>query len=153
MLSNIIISISIIYLIACISALIVNYRLKEDGFDGILWYECFLPTKHLSYILGFTISLIPWWIIDQYAIRFYHKKCGVCIKKKKCIQNGEQGCGCDPFSKACSPFESCHFGHYGPIIFNKAKAIAKLSKFKIEAENVKVELPQPGGTEAKVPCS
>jgi hypothetical protein len=151
MLSNIFVIIVSIYIIACMSSLIVNYKLKLDGFTGILWYQCFSPLKHFSFVLGYTISIIPWWIRDQYALRFYNKKCGICIKKKECIQNGVKGCGCDPFSKACSPFESCRFGHYGPIIFNKTKAIAKLSNFKIESENV--GLPQPQSTEIKVPRS
>lgn len=124
------------YLIASISALIVNYRLKKNNYKGIEWRECFFPIKHLSFIVGYIVSLIPWWIMDQYAMRFYNINCRKCIINKNCQFNGNNGCGCDPYKKACSPFETCSFKFYGPIIFNRKKAINHLSniKYKIEVK-------------------
>lgn len=122
------------YLIASITALIVNRNLKKNNYTGISWKECFSPKKHLSFAVGYIVSLIPWWIMDQYAMRFYDIQCGQCIKQKECMVNGVKGCGCDPYKKACSPFEKCNFDNYFPIIFNKQKAIIHLSKIKYKIE-------------------
>ena len=124
------------YLFACILAIDVNNNLKSKGYTGIPLKECFFPSKHFSFLVGYTVSLIPWWIMDQYAMRFYDPECRICILKKSCERDGVKGCGCDPRKKACSPFEKCSFDNYGPIIFNKQKAINHLSniKYKIEVK-------------------
>lgn len=118
------------YMIASFVALIVNYRLKKKGYSGIEWKECFFPIKHLSFTIGYIVSLIPWWIMDQYVMRFYDDQCRLCILQRECKVNGVKGCGCDPYKKACSPFEKCSFDNYGPIIFNKVKAINHLLNIK-----------------------
>lgn len=124
------------YLIASFTALIVNYRLKKKNYTGIEWKECFFPIKHFSFAIGYIVSLIPWWVMDQYAMRFYDPECRICILQRECRLNGVKGCGCDPYKKACSPFEKCSFNNYYPIIFNKTKAINHLSniKYKIEVK-------------------
>lgn len=124
------------YLLTSFIAMYVNYGLKKKNYTGIEWKECFFPTKHFSFVIGYIISLIPWWIMDQYAMRFYDPECSVCIKRRSCERNGIKGCGCDPYKKACSPFEKCSFDNYFPIIFNKQKAINHLSniKYKIEVK-------------------
>lgn len=111
------------YCIATISALVVNYRLKKDGFEGIKYSECFSPLKHFSFIVGFLISRIPMYVIDQYVLRIYDPVCKNCIRSGICTDGqGNKGCGCNPYAKACSPFETCSFYFWGPIIFNKKKA-------------------------------
>ncbi len=122
------------YLIACVVAIDVNNNLKRNGYTGIPLKECFFPSKHFSFAIGYIVSLIPWWVMDQYAMRFYDPQCRTCILQRECRVNGVKGCGCDPYKKACSPFEKCSFNNYGPIIFNKVKAIIHLSKIKYKIE-------------------
>lgn len=124
------------YLIATITALFYNRHLKSQKFDGISWIECFSPLKHLSFILGTIISWIPWWIREQYVLRFYHDECRICIQTRHCVDpSGRSHCGCDAFKKACSPLESCKRKKYGKIIFNKKKAIEFL-----ESTNYKIKV-------------
>ena len=124
------------YLIFSLSAVWYNRSLKKQGFTGLKYKECFDPRKHLSILLGFLFSvLIPKHVFDQYALRFYDDQCRKCIETGVCTLNGEKGCGCDPWKKALSPFETCSFHNYGPIIFNKKKAIdflLNVTKFEIK---------------------
>ena len=129
-----------LYAFACIVALRVNYKLKSNGFSGIRYKECFFPDKHFSFFIGYLISLIPLYIIDQYALRFYDPVCSNCIVSGTCVnEDGEKGCGCNPKAKACSPFETCSFFYWGPIIFNKNKAEEHLKNlnYKILVEYAK----------------
>ncbi|MFZ1704316.1 MAG: hypothetical protein WAT79_08210 [Saprospiraceae bacterium] len=116
-----------LYMIASIVAVIMNFNLKKNGFEGIKYSECFSPKKHFSFFVGYTISLIPMYIIDQYVLRFYDPVCEACIRTGECTDGeGNKGCGCDPKAKACSPFEKCSFNYWGPIEFNRKKAIELL---------------------------
>lgn len=111
------------YLVAVVSALYTNSKLKKKGYTGIPNKECWYPSKHFSYAVGFFISLIPHHVLIQYAIRFATEKCRDCQKKGFCLDfHGNKTCGCDPYKMACSPFEKCKNGNYLPIIWNKKKA-------------------------------
>lgn len=117
------------YFVACFVAIFLNYRLRKSGFEGIEYKECFYPYKHFSFFIGYLISLIPMYVIDQYAIRFYDPVCSNCIKTGTCTDGeGNKGCGCDPKAKACSPFEKCSFDFWGPIEFNRERALLLLNK-------------------------
>lgn len=124
-----------IYMISVISALIFNAKLKMDKFDGIHWKECFSPLKHLSFMLGTIIAQIPWWIMDQYVMRFYDDECRVCIEEGLCIDpDTKKSCGCNARKKAASPFEKCKKNNFDKIIFNKEEAINHLknTNYKIK---------------------
>lgn len=120
------------YFLFASCALWVNYKLLKDGFKGIPWVECFNPKKWISFFIGNVFYyLVPLWILDQYVIRFYSENCRNCIEKEVCIYNGEKGCGCNAYKKACSPLEQCSFNFYGPIILNKKEANKFLSNIKL----------------------
>ena len=124
-----ILSLLIIYVGGVIFALIYNSRLKQQRFDGIPWKECFDPRKHLSFILGSLIALIPWWVIEQYVMRIYDDECRKCISHGLCVDSDtRKTCGCPAWKKICSPLESCKKKRFGPIIFNKEKALIHLSQ-------------------------
>lgn len=121
-----------VYVIAVISALNYNNKLKKEGYTGIPWEECFQPKKHFSFLVGWTIGLIPKHILIQYSMRFLARHCQICQMTGVCVNEftGNKTCGCDPFKMACSPFEKCKNGHYGKIIWNKKKAWEYLNKVK-----------------------
>lgn len=120
------------YFFATIVALVYNKRLKRNGFTGIPWKECFFPEKHFSFLIGYFVSKIPKHIIEQYVLRFYDDECQKCYKSGECLHRitKKKTCGCDPYKKACSPFEKCSNSYWGLIIFNKSKAEAFLKSLK-----------------------
>ena len=126
-----------VYGIAVISALLFNAKLKREKFDGIHWKECFSPIKHLSFILGTIIAQIPWWVMDQYVMRFYDDNCRVCIEDGLCIDpDTKKSCGCNARKKVSSPFEVCKKGNFGKIIFNKEEALNHLNSIKYKIKVV-----------------
>ena len=123
MILYIILGVFSLYVLAVVLALLTNRSLKKKEYQGIPWKECFYPSKHLSFFVGFVIGLIPQHILIQYSIRFLSKKCRDCQKSGECLNYfGKKTCGCHPYKKACSPWEKCINGVYGPIIWNKKKA-------------------------------
>jgi|SRR5690606_2681927 len=128
----IVVSFFLLYVVAVITALKYNQKLKRGGYTGIPWEQCFHPKKHFSFLVGWVLSLIPRHIVVQYSIRFLSNPCQTCQDSGTClnIQTGAKTCGCDPYKMACSPFESCKNSRYGPIIWNKEKAWEFINKVK-----------------------
>ena len=104
------------YITSVISALILNKRLKSKMFDGIPWADCFKPKKIFSVIFGWTLSFfVPRETLEQFSIRFTNEQCKECYRTGRCVY-AKRPCGCDPYKMACSPWERCKNGNWGPIM-------------------------------------
>lgn len=105
------------YCFAVIAALSVNAKLKKENYDGIPWSDCFRIKKILSVIFGWILStFVPRETMQQFAIRFTNEECNECYRVGRCIHAGKRSCGCDPYKMACSPWEGCRKGNWGPIM-------------------------------------
>lgn len=125
-----------LYLIALISAMLVNRRLINQGFEGIPWEDCTMPSKMISFFLGFALSFIPWWIFEQYVERFYNEQCRPCISIGKCVSVDEDGekindCGCDPTKRAWSPLETCD-GGYNKLILKESDYLEERRNYPMD---------------------
>lgn len=108
-----------LYLLGTVTALIYNRALKGYGLKGIGYKQCFNPLKQFSVILGFSLSLIPDHIIEQYVLRLYDTDC-----RAECyLGNGGKcvSCGCNTKAKMCSPFEMDSKDRWGRIEWSKEK--------------------------------
>lgn len=125
-----------IYLFFSTLCLIANYRLKKGNLAGISNFQCFNPVKWFSVGIGFVLKfLFPWWIFEQYVLRFYDADCAPCKKAGKCIA-GDSPCGCDFYAKAWSPVEKCSNGNWGPIIWSKKEYMQLRQDYPIK---IKIE--------------
>ena len=125
------------YFLGTISALAYNVHLKkeystEDKEGGLPWKECFHYKKHFSFLMGWTLSKVPRFIVEQYVIRLYTEKCQPCYESGECHQ---ESCGCNPYQKACSLWESC-MGGYGPVETDEQKYADHRKAFPV---NIKIE--------------
>ena len=126
-----------LYLVASLSAVIINYRNKQKGLKGISWVSCFNPIKFFNVAIGLLFKLIlPLHVFEQLVLRIYDEDCKVCLDEGKCVGGSACGeecaCGCDTVAKMYSPLESDSGENWGPIIWNKNKYEELRKEYPIE---------------------
>lgn len=119
------------YVLATILAIAKNRELKSKDYDGLPWIDCFKPSKHFSFIVGYLLTLIPLHIWHQFAIRIFGD-CNVCYQRRKCHKGK---CGCDARAVISSPLEQCldkNAPNFGSIVWNKEKYWNRIYEYPIE---------------------